>query len=210
MARKSSGSIVLTILAALFFFSGLGAVFYWGIPTIRTAKASESWPTVSGVVKESTVVEKTRSKSSSRSSRSKRLSNRKETTTTFQPEVCYKYMVDGETHFSSRLQAGVTVSYGSSATAYEVANKYPKGSTVEVYYDPNSPSESVLEPGLTFSSYVPLILGCVFSFIGFLMGLIPGFRFLIAIFTVGLAMSSEKIGTSKSEFTQSLPMAKPR
>ena len=76
--------------------------------------------------------------------------------------VNYRYTVKGTTFSSNTVSYGQHSSTESSRDRQrEIANRYPKGKTVDVYYDPQSPEEAVLEPGITGSSFLGLGLGII-------------------------------------------------
>lgn len=56
---------------------------------------------------------------------------------------------------------------------------YPKGANVTVFYNPEKVYDAVLEPGVSFIVYVPLILGAVFSFVGLIVLLKPILKLII-------------------------------
>jgi hypothetical protein len=57
-----------------------------------------------------------------------------------EPVVSYEYKVNGNNY------SGDCVSFGSAPTASQ-QNQYKQGSSVSIFYKPNKPSVSVLEPG---------------------------------------------------------------
>jgi len=68
--------------------------------------------------------------------------------------------------------------YGSSSRSHaeEIVNRYPTGRTVAVYYDPSDPGTAVLEPGVTWSSYMILGIGLSFVLISLAVGGIGFFK----------------------------------
>jgi hypothetical protein len=58
--------------------------------------------------------------------------------------VEYAYGVGGRDYHSTRLSFGAKTA-GSQASAEAQAARYPEGSQVMVHYDPNNPSNAVLE-----------------------------------------------------------------
>lgn len=111
------GSILLlnAILLATIFF------------TQRKAGAARSWPTAAGTVLESAL-------ESRRSSNNRGWVN--------YPRVIYTYTVSGQSYASSRIAPGMEVG-GTGAPG--VIAKYPPGAQVKVYYNPQNPSDAVLE-----------------------------------------------------------------
>lgn len=111
----------------------------------RKAMASLTWPSVTGTVLVSQMVEETSGEVSG-----------------YSPLVTYSYAVSGQALQSSR------VAFVASKSKKVVA-KYPKGSPVQVYFDPQQPSKAVLEKGgstrfMVFLG-VALILGGCLGFI---------------------------------------------
>lgn len=116
----------------------IGVLFLIGLATMSTvtahtaylSKCSESWPKAEGVIKESEIqiVEKAGS-------------------TQFKAHVLYEFTVDGKKYTSTKINYDL-MSSSERPAVEELVNRYPKGQQVSVYYQPDAPSESVLEPGL--------------------------------------------------------------
>lgn len=66
-------------------------------------------------------------------------------TTTVEPAITYAYDVNGQTYQSSQFRAGDSVMRVTSGNAYQTVDKYPVGAIVQVFYNPNNPSEAALE-----------------------------------------------------------------
>lgn len=130
--------VVVTGLMACvaLFFVVMGALEW------KRAAASQSWPTASGVITESRVVE---SSSGRRRGRS------------YTAKVEYAFQVDGQdvkgTRISYRLQPS-----GQSGASERVA-QYPLGAPVTVHYDPADPSQAVLEVGWDAWNAFPIGIG---------------------------------------------------
>lgn len=110
-------------MLSLIFLVAFPFLIWKAWQTHQTAKASASWPTTSGTVR---TVE-----------RFKRLFRSL-------PRVVYTYSVDGKDYTSERI------SFASGYRAKEVdavLSRYSAGQTVPVHYQPERPSEAVLEPG---------------------------------------------------------------
>jgi len=103
-------------------------------------------------------------------------------------------LVYRQKQFGSRITIGGTTHYSSSAKAHRVANEYPIGKTVEVAYDPENPAAGVLDAGVNMGSYLAIILGVVFSLVGLLMAVIPGFKLFAAMFAISSSLKSEPQG----------------
>jgi len=131
-----------------------GALMLFGLSFLKTATASQQWPTAQGKVQAVTV---TRDRTSTSSS----------PTYTYAYTVTYRYEVNSNPYRGDRysLGNGSTASKRyperSEATA-AAAKNYRIGQSVEVYYNPADPTSAVLKPGANISTFVPLILGLFF------------------------------------------------
>lgn len=159
------------ILGVVFLAAGIG-LSIWGHGMLEEARASADWPTVSGTIVSSDV---SVSKSTSGSG------SKRKTSTVYEPSITYKYEVDGKPFTSSRVTTN-DYSSSSSKRAYRIVKKYPEGSTAKVYYNPDEPYLSVLEPGTTFMSYLPFGAGLLFAVVGGLVLLGGIFRIIKKIF----------------------------
>lgn len=76
------------------------------------------------------------------------------------PVIRYSYTVDGVEYESDRYSS--TVARGSSFWDKEVINKYPAGSAITVYYNPENPAKSVLDRGFqkddVWMTFLPLAI----------------------------------------------------
>lgn len=128
-----------------------------GAQTMAGALASRDWPMVNGVVVETRIdTEISSSGSGGASSR------------TYRPIIIYEYAVEGVSHSAQRVAFGEYAT-GDPADAEKVRDTYPKGEPVQVFYDPDSPEDAVLEPGLHGIPWFFIALGLVFAGIGLLM-----------------------------------------
>ena len=80
-------------------------------------------------------------------------------------QVRYQYSINDRTYLSDRL------SFQKSDTrnpkeALRMMNKYRRHNEVNVYYDPENPGESVLEPGNTGGIFMPLLIGGLLALFG--------------------------------------------
>lgn len=66
-------------------------------------------------------------------------------TTTYRPEITYRYTVDGR-EYTSRTYHFMGVGQGSHAAAAGIVDRYPVGGKVTAYYDPRRPSVAILDP----------------------------------------------------------------
>lgn len=128
-----------------------GLVLFFGVRNILHAGASTSWPTVSGVVRDSGVE-----------------SESGENGATYHARIWYEYTADGIKHSGSRVAFG---DYGSSdpSHAQNIVNRYPVGMGVTVHYLSSNPDESVIETGVKSQAYFVPMGGLVFLTMGLLM-----------------------------------------
>ncbi len=66
-------------------------------------------------------------------------------TTSYRPEITYRYIVDGR-EYTSRTYHFMGIGQGSHAAAAGIVNRYPVGGKVTAYYDPQRPSVAILDP----------------------------------------------------------------
>ncbi len=141
----------LFLFALVFVMIGGGTLFFWGIPTIQKAYESVHWPSVQGAI----IVSHFSSDSDSDG-------------TTYKADIGYDYSINGQN------LSGSTVSFGApnSSNASEIraiVNHYPLGALVPVYYNPDDPSISVLEPGINWSIFFIAGIGALFLLVGLIM-----------------------------------------
>ncbi|HPN84908.1 MAG TPA: DUF3592 domain-containing protein [Victivallales bacterium] len=85
------------------------------------------------------------------------------------PDIVYEYEAsNGKTYFSNRISYMESEFFPRISDNYYSGNfeeikrfleKYPVESKVKAYYDPEKPSESVLDRGLKMPVFMPLMLG---------------------------------------------------
>ena len=143
--------IVIVVVGGVFLLLNvifLGILFF----TQRRVNVVNQWPTTTGTVTLSTVEARSDSEGG----------------TTYYPVVRYSYQVGGQIFQGSRIAPGMEVG-GSGAG--KVSARYPMGAQVPVYYDPQSPSDAVLEkkaPAQFWVWFILVIIDCV------LCGVVPG------------------------------------
>ena len=118
------------VILPLIILGALGFFLYRRYQQGNAARESaQSWPSTSGVVLSSSVQVR-------RSNRSR----------SEYPVVVYQYEVNGKSYQGQRIKAGDKfMSIRISGETQATVARYPVGSRVTVYYDPNNPSESALE-----------------------------------------------------------------
>ncbi|MBN2148671.1 MAG: DUF3592 domain-containing protein [Anaerolineales bacterium] len=63
----------------------------------------------------------------------------------YYPSVHYAYQVNGQAYTSKRISFGGVIGYNSPQKAEAYLAHFPVGSQASVYYNPQNPSEAVLE-----------------------------------------------------------------
>jgi hypothetical protein len=156
-SRKPGNANPVT-LGIIFALVGGALFFLFALPPLQYSMASRSWPTVSGTVTRSDVdVWKSDGK------------------THYQPDIAYAYFVDGRKYSSSKITVGDPPLDNSVAPAKRMQAKYPVGEEVLVYYDPELPESSALEPGTKSGDYL-LAAICALFFISGLLVLYRGLK----------------------------------
>jgi hypothetical protein len=89
--------------------------------------------------------------------------------TTYGATIQYSYEIGG-TNFQGNRRTFTEVKTSSRRRVGQILERYPQGSAVSVYYDPNDPANSVLETGVGWSGYLFLALGVIVFLVG-LVGL---------------------------------------
>lgn len=136
-------TIILVILTILGFLGTL-----WGMNSIRVGIMSNGWPDARGSIISSEVGEIHSADSGGVKG-----------STTYHPKVNYAYLVDNQKYESTRISA---FSYGSTSRqrALDITKKkYPVGRNVDVYYNPKYPKIAVLEKGVGFFAFIPILVG---------------------------------------------------
>ncbi len=140
------------LFSSTFILIGLG-VSIWGFKLLRRAQATRSWPTTSGIVNSSQVGEWQDSDGDD----------------LYGAMVEYGYTVGDASHRAHQICLGQSQS-SIRATHEKLVARYPVGESVTVYYDPECPSEAVLEPGVRFGACLPLLFGvCMTGFASFML-----------------------------------------
>jgi hypothetical protein len=124
----------------------------FGVDILKGYK-SRSWPTASGTVLDSEM-EAHQSRDEDGDIR-----------TTYGATIQYKYIVDGQ-EFQGNRRTFSNVRTSSVRNTEKILERYPPGSSVDVFYDPDDPSSSVLEPGVGASTYILLAVAIGFLVFG--------------------------------------------
>lgn len=133
------------------------ALMAWGWFNLDQARASRGWPTAEATIRSSKVVAR-RSSNSSGTSASWR----------YNPKIVFDFMVGSTPYIGDRVSFRDD-HYGRRELAVEIAERYPVGRKVKVYYLPANPAEAVLEPVYDWSTYIPPAIGLLFFATGALL-----------------------------------------
>ncbi|MEA3437391.1 MAG: DUF3592 domain-containing protein, partial [Thermodesulfobacteriota bacterium] len=149
---KSQKSLMFIAIAMI-----AGGIFLiiWGSNELKDAYQSRSWPSTQGKITSSYIKKQVNKKSGT---------NR--TTTSFSAKVHYRYMVEGTTYSGDMICFGGTYSGGKRSLAKKVADSYPKGKKVTVYYDLENPKKAVLKTGFSWTTFMVFIGGLIFLCVG--------------------------------------------
>ncbi len=154
------GSMIGFACGGFFILAFASAGVFLIFQTIRSrkkAEASQSWPFISGQVTEARVSRHTSTDSDG------------DTSVSYSPLVKYHYQVAGQDYEGAKIAFGFQQSYNSQAKAQAALERFPVGGHVSVYYDPNNPSDAVLERKAGAST-LGLVLGIIFLVISLCLG----------------------------------------
>ncbi len=142
----------LMFFLGIFIMVGIGLAL-WGLNVLEQSRVSENWPSTNGEVVTSEVREE-----------------RDEDGTTYYGDVTFQYVINDRRYTADTVSFG---QYGGSRKhAAEIVSRYRPGARVPVYYDPEAPQTAVLEPGVTWSSYLLLVMGLMFAGLPIVIGLV--------------------------------------
>ena len=135
-----NSELIITIVSITCVLILLNAIFLGMIYFMRRRMAVVStWPSTMGTVVNSFLEQRSDSEG-----------------TTNYPVVQYSYQVAGQTYQSSKRAPGMEV---GGTGAGKVIARYPVGAQVMVFYDPQKPSDAVLERNAPAQWLMWLLLG---------------------------------------------------
>lgn len=126
----------------------------------RLAGASARWPTASGTITTSDVIEEAIEDTSNDDKSIIRIIRR------YQVDLRYAYQVGKRDFVGTMGNWGWTEIYGLREVAEKAASQYSQGQRVTVYYDPEQPGNAVLEPDNRKGSLAPLIFAAICATFG--------------------------------------------
>jgi hypothetical protein len=141
------------LLCGGFFFlltlgGGIGLVLY-SQSSKKKAGASLQWPATPGTITVSDV------------RRSSSTDDDGHTTFSYYPHVEYTYSVGGQALTSKQVAFGGTQGFSDPNKASTLLAKYPVNTSVRVFYNPQKPSEAVLEQRAGSGAKAALIIGII-------------------------------------------------
>ncbi len=148
-------------LIALILFGVSAWLLMPGVREFKLARASRRWPSVLGKVISANVIYQAPI-NTDMDSHYRRGS--------YRPVIEYAYAVNGKNYRANhRVFGDESVAYTISSRAEAIVNNYPQEREVQVYYDPATPGNAVLEPGKIGTVLTALVAGVVCLTIGLLL-----------------------------------------
>jgi len=144
--------MVLGLIAISFIFFGYTVLSFYD-SDISKGKESVNWYETTGVITSSYLATDTDYDSDYGDS------------TTYTPKIEYKYSVNGINYSGNKVSFEI-VSGTDYSWAQSKVDSYYEGKVVSVYYNPNNPSESVLEKGFSEVPFFLTLMGYVFITVG--------------------------------------------
>ena len=137
------------VIDSLIVLFGAG-IALWSARSLIIGARSEHWPRAIGTIVSSKVAERRDGKGS----------------LMYSAGISYRYSVHGKELTGDTVKFGGQLELNSQTRATSVVEKYPAGATVPVFYDPDDPRRSVLEPGKNPVSWFGVAFGTVFLAVG--------------------------------------------
>jgi len=133
-------TVIPAIVLGLVFLILLGSVLWVVTPAYQALSLmwkSRNWLNVKGEITTTNISEQDYENETDRGTSHY---------TYYRPEVRFMYIVDDETYKSDQRVFGETPQFAKKQDAQKILKKYAMGAAVKVYYDPQNPATSVLEP----------------------------------------------------------------
>ncbi len=131
--------------AIIFMMFGMIALFF-GVRSAAEGLAARNWPTAQGRMLQARVTE-------FRTAKNIRIAR-------LCLDLDYLYMVGDKIYEGHRLNSGWRC-FGSQEHVREILARYPSGKELKVYYNPDNPALSMLEPGLDWTVFFLLGVGVI-------------------------------------------------
>ena len=152
---------MITLFSSVFIAVGLVVLCFVGSNLILSQK-SYQWSSAMGKIENSQVKEVSNPHGGRQYTKKK--NSRGVLEPAYSASIDYRFTVNNVQFVGERVDFGLTRK-DFYDDANELVSRYPRGADVRVYYDPENPEESVLEPGSTISEWLWLLPG--FAFLSF-------------------------------------------
>ncbi|MDX2415310.1 MAG: DUF3592 domain-containing protein [Bacteroidales bacterium] len=146
--RKPGNADPIT-LGLIFAIVGGAIFFLFALPPLQYSSTSKSWPTVPGAITKSEID-----------------IWRSDSKTHYQPDIVYAYSVNGKKYTSSKITVGDPPLDNNVTPAKRLQAEYPVGKEIIVYYDPELPESSALEPGIKTGDIMLASISILFFAVG--------------------------------------------
>jgi hypothetical protein len=123
----------------------------------KKAGASQQWPNTPARISVSEVRQSTSTDDDGR------------TSSFYYPHIEYTYAVAGQTFTGKQIAFGGTQGYGTPGQASTLLAKYPANATVQVFYNPQKQSESVIERRAGGGAKATLVIGIILLIISMII-----------------------------------------
>ena len=183
------------VLGRLFPLSfGLGGLIFLGVGlwAINKGMQSENWDKGTATIT-SSEIEKTER-------RSKDPQGFNQTSTSYSVRVKYSYTVEGSNYEGNTIGFG-TMSHNEKSDAQEELKSYLKGKKIDVYYDPENPSDSVLKKGVFWPMYIVIAVS-VIMLIGSIWASFALTKYLKKRTAQAMALVQEKADDNEHPFSK--------
>lgn len=143
------------ILIAI-FGAGVWAIIFSFRP-LENQERSETWLSTNATITSSEIEQFERTQKKTGSSGTEKV-------ITYKPKLTYAYSVAGTTYSGDQLNFSST-SYRDKSVAEGIQTAYPNGASIDVFYNPQNPAESVLNregEAITLLTYFGALL-CLWS-----------------------------------------------
>jgi len=149
--------VFFAILLLLGLFFALFGVYF-----IALGNESGSWPETQG-----TIVSVTIRTDSYLAGNAASTPEQKERGRRYYPSITYRWEVDGRSFTGSRYRLGTThEKFEEREQAVVAAARYRNGAPISVFYDPEDPSQAVLDRSASGAVWVPLPFGLLLAVMG--------------------------------------------
>ncbi|MHB1119021.1 MAG: DUF3592 domain-containing protein [Bellilinea sp.] len=160
------GFLCLGLFVVIFLGAGVYLILRSRKDKLKVQQAM-NWPSVTGKVLESRLIESTSTDSDGDSS------------TTYRPYIRYEYEMGGITYTNDKVDVGMVISTSGTKKANELLSRFSKGSAVLVYVNPDNPADSILEQKA--STTATLVIGIALLITGLCIVLPIGLVLLLSI-----------------------------